>query len=410
MINTTDAETRPKEIDIPMALTMLWRRRKLIVLGTLAATLLVAILSFLIPRSYASEGFYQLGNPDKNATRATEETPEIGLPIPLFKKSVPEFFNPNRIARFAESWQTFNKEDLGRIKARFRTTDAIKAFIAPVYVYSKADTRELVQLPKNESNTVLGLMLNFNAKSKQQAYDGARFLGHFVRDCLMYVTLFDFIKNGYSNSISSLSANENQILEISFQIVQNTKKMSDIKDILTKYPEAQRMESRQVISVQEGGFRFLGPVTQLVGIESALADERRVLAELQRTKEMLGIEREFFMACNDVLNRSNRSGGRLFQDIKGLISSIFNKKDFRRDTVKEVFNKLQIKQQMFDLAFFTDCRFLSGPTYPERHSSPRRVQLIVLGGMLSFLFLVCLAFGLAWWQANKLSILSGERE
>lgn len=61
------------------------------------------------------------------------------------------------------------------------------------------------------------------------------------------------------------------------------------------------METRQVLSVQKGGSRFLSPVTQLVGIESTLADLRRSPAQLERDSEKLSVRAEFFSrSFNDI--------------------------------------------------------------------------------------------------------------
>jgi hypothetical protein len=59
-------ETYDGEIDLNSIFAVLWKRRKLILFGTLGATLLSIGISLILPRVYRSEGFYQLGNPTKN--------------------------------------------------------------------------------------------------------------------------------------------------------------------------------------------------------------------------------------------------------------------------------------------------------------------------------------------------------
>jgi hypothetical protein len=184
----------------------------------------------------------------------------------------------------------------------------------------------------------------------------------------------------------------------------NSKKMLDIKAILTKYPEAAKIESRQVVSVQEGGFRFLGPITQLVGIESILADQRRNLAGLERGKEKLLIQREYFSECNAALNKIGGRGKMIFSQLKAIKSDVFKKMDFSEDVVKEVSNDLSIDLQTFDLAFFTNCRFISGPTFPARHIKPRKSMIAIIACFLSFFFFVVLTLVLYWWQSNKREI------
>jgi len=399
-----------EEIDFTAIFSILWRHWKLIFFGTLAATLLAAAISFFIPKTYRSEGFYQLGNPEKrieiNEKTPSEKESFIGIPIPLYKKSAPQFFNPNRLLLFASQEKLLSEKDLNIIKTNFQTERDINKWITPVFAYSKGDMRELAQMPKDESNSVLGLNLSYEADSPQKAYNHVRFFGQYVRDCLLYVSLYDYIKNEYSKTISGLSENENDIIDLQFKLLQNTKKMLDIKAILTKYPEAAKIESRQLVSVQEGGFRFLGPVTQLVGIESILADQRRNLAELEREKEKLIIQREYFLKCNDALNKIDRHGEMIFSQLKSIKVELFKNKDFNKGTVNEIFNDLSIYLQVFDLVFFTNCRFISGPTLPTQYIKPRKSVIVILACFLFFFFFIFLTLILHWWQSNKKEIKS----
>ena len=126
---TAEAKQRPNdnEIDFTAIFSIIWRHRKLIVFGTVAATLLTAAISFFIPKTYRSEGFYQLGNPEKKIEIVNDNDKEkekekeniIGIPIPLYKKSAPQFFNPNRFYQFASEWELFNEKDLNKVKTKF---------------------------------------------------------------------------------------------------------------------------------------------------------------------------------------------------------------------------------------------------------------------------------------------------
>ncbi|MBN1364271.1 MAG: hypothetical protein JW976_05630 [Syntrophaceae bacterium] len=407
---TTEANHRSTvdEIDFTALFAILWRQRKLIAIGTLTATLLAAALSFFIPKTYRSEGFYQLGNPENKITNKTDVQKEnfVGIPIPLYKKSAPQFFNPNRLYFFAREGKSFSDEELNRIKAKFQKEGDINKWIIPIFAYSKGDMRELAQLPKDESNSVLGLSLSYEADSPQKTYKFVSFIGQYIRDCLLYVSSYDYVKDNYSKVISKLSKNENSIIDLQFNLLQNIKKMLDIKAILTKYPEAAKIENRQIVSVQEGGFRFLGPVTQLVGIESTLADQRRNLDALEREKEILIIQREYFSKCNDALKKFSKQGEIIFSQLKSIKREVFKNKDFSKGTVKEVFNNLNIDLQTFDLAFYTNCRFISGPTVPTRHIRPRKSVIVIITCFLSFFFFIVSTLILHWWQSNKKQILS----
>ena len=222
----------------------------------------------------------------------------------------------------------------------------------------------------------------------------------------MYVRLFNYVMDGYNTSMSEMNNNENRIIGVQFQLRQNTNKMKDIQAILINYPESAKIENRQLVSVQEGGSRFLSPVTQLVGIESALADLRRALAELERNKEKVAIQAEYFSLCNSELTKIGERGESLFLLLKSIKADLFRNKDLSKDTVKEVFNNLSIDLQAFELAFFSNCRFISGPTIPEAHIKPSKRLIVIASFFGSFFILVISVFVLHWWQSNKKAIMS----
>ena len=159
--------------------------------------------------------------------------------------------------------------------SNFRTAEDIHKWIKPIYAFAKEDAREFSQLPQDDSNSVIGLNLAYEADSPENASAYVSFFGNYIRDCFLYVTLYNYVLHEYNNTMSEMNKNENDIIGVQFQLLQNTNKMKDIQAILINYPESSKIENRQLVSVQEGGARFLSPVTQLVGIESALADQRR---------------------------------------------------------------------------------------------------------------------------------------
>jgi hypothetical protein len=394
MTNVADQRAKVDEIDFNILFTIFWQRRKLIVFGTLAATLLAAVLNFFIPKTYRSEGFFQLANP------ILEGGELIGMPIPFYKKNITQFFNPKRFHLFARQEKSFSNKDLKKIRTSFRSAADISKWFIPIFAYSKEDMQ---MLPKPESNSVIGVKLRFEYDSPRKTYAFVYLFGQYVRDCLLYVSLYDYVMDNYINTTSQMNSNEIGIFETKFKLLQNSKKMLDIKAILTKYPASAKIENRQVISVQDGGDRFLGPVTQLVGIESQLADLRQELIALEREKEMLLIMSEYFFMCKDSINKVGESGELLFSQLKSIKSELFKTKDFRKDVVKNDFNKLSNDLQAFDLVFYSKCHFIYGPTFPVKHI---KNSIIILTCLLSFFFFIFLSVVLYWWKNNKKAILS----
>ncbi len=379
----TDRENED-EIDLVSLFLIIWKRRKLIVLGTLGITFLAAIYSFMLPKGYLSTGFYQLG--------------VDGMPNAKFKNSLTLFYDPDRLEIFANHEKKFTLWE--KINESFKTSENIKKRIKPIFTHTKEDVREIGNLPSDQKNVVIGVDLSYEADISRNAHDVVSFLGDYMRNCLNYIKVFNYIQDGYNNADSELAKNENGIIANQFQLLQYTNKAIDIQAIVKKYPESARIEDRQLVSIQEGGYHYLSPVTQLVGIESNLADVRRGLADLERAKEKLMLYKEFFSNCMSMMEKADKNGDFLLSQLPIIKNDLFKNKDLNKDTTKEVFNNISIDIQGFERININN-RFISGPSIPEKHIKPNKRVIVMVTFFASFFLLVMMTFILEWWQKNK---------
>jgi hypothetical protein len=389
------------EIDIASLISVIWKHRKLIIWGTLVMTVISAAVSMTLPKTYVSSGYYQLGTARVATINPGTINPgTTGVPIITFKNSSTQFYSLNRLQLYHEQGAKLS-DDLWRIvNEGFKNPDSIKKCITPVYAYSKDDEKEMGAMPSDEKNSVIGVDLSYEAASPRTAHDFVAFLSGYVKDCMLYASLYDFIQNGFNSSQTDLGKIENDIINNQFQLLQNTNKANDIQAILKKYPGFGKIEDRQVVSVQEGGFHYLSPTTQIVGIESTIADIRCMLAASERDKEKLLISNEFFSKSKDAMEKSNKIGRLLLSQVQSIKNDMFKDKDLNKDTVKEVFNTINI-----DLLTMTNkyenYHFVSGPSLPDRPIKPNKRTIVAVTFFMSLFVWTFLAFIVEWWMENK---------
>jgi LPS O-antigen subunit length determinant protein (WzzB/FepE family) len=410
-----------ERVDLAALVGVPWRRRRLIGVAVIAGTGAALVYSLLVPRVYLSDGFYQLGNPQPK-TKVLVDTPDgrsdlvkpdasselanmtlvgmPGIPIPLFKASATQFSNPNRLQSFAAEDASLTASDRDDVKRAFHTSADINRWIRPVYAYARDDARDFVQSAK-EDNTAIGLDLSFEAHSPEVAARFVGLLGRYVRDCIVYVTLFSYVMDEQSSASAQLRDNENEVLKTQFALQQNTIRMRDVQAILARHPDAARSEVRQVVSIQDGGQRYLSPVTQLVGIESAIVDQRRRLALLERNRERLVVRQRYFSSCASEIQKIGEHGEDLLRTMQRVRSQVFTQSELANAPAREALNDLLIDAERFEHAFYTNCRFISGPTVPSRHVRPSRAAIVLSGSLASLVLSVLYAFGSAWWQKNR---------
>jgi Chain length determinant protein len=422
----TDRENENEdEIDLVSLFLIIWKRRKLIVLGTLGVTLLAAIYSFTIPKGYLSTGFYQLGvagvplgvggvpisslfdkfdkfdkfdneGAAEQSMRPFKDSNE--LTIPSFKNSATQFYNPERLKFYADHKKTLNSWE--KVTESLNTSEDIRKRIKQIYAHSKEDVREVGSLSADQKNVIIGVELSYETDIPQRAHDVVAFLGEYVKDCLSYDHLFHYVQNGFNTAELEFSRNENSIMDHRFKILQLTNKALDIQSILTKYPDSARIEDRQLVSIQGGGYHYLSPVSQLVGIESNLADLRRKLAEFERAKEKLVISKAYFSKCKDMMEKADKSGDYLLSQLPIIKSELVKDMDASQDITKEAVNNISLDIQRFT-NLYTNYRFISGPSIPEKHIKPNKRVIVMVTFFASFFLLVMMTFILEWWQKNK---------
>jgi len=76
---------------------------------------------------------------------------------------------------------------------------------------------------------------------------------------------------------------------VCFNLYQLAKKRKEIPWILAKYPDSSKIQTRQVVSVDSEVSRYLVLITQIVDIESSIADSKEKLERAQKEKEITQI-------------------------------------------------------------------------------------------------------------------------
>jgi len=397
-----DTVEKEEGIDFVSLLLIIWKSRKLIVFGTLGVTLLAVFISLVIPKKYLSTGFFQLGI---GGIPITTTKGDNDLLMPSFKSSSMRVSNPERLINYAS-----HKNNIGSLESiseSFRTAADIRKWILPIYAHTREDAREMGNLPLDQKNVVIGVEVRFESDRYLRAHDVVGFLGEYLKDCLIYDHLFNYIQNGFNGAELELNRIENKLIGCHFSISQFTTKAIDIQSILAKYPDSARIEDRQLVSVQDGGHHYLPPAMQLVGIESTLADLRRELAEYERTKEKLTITRAFFSKCMDAMEKMDKSGEVLLSRLPIIKSDLIKDLDLSKDTTKEEINNISIAIQRF-VNLYTHYRFISGPSVPNTPIKPNKRVIVTGAFFASFFLLIIMTVFLEWWRNNKENIRSAK--
>jgi len=375
------------QIEFSTIVKILYNQKWLIILGTGILVVLAILLTFFLPHIFQSRGFYQLQD----------------VSTPQYKTYSSLFSNAQHFNRFLDHYRKKNEIEANVELKVVSGTEELASYFTPVFAYTADDLRQLAQLGKDKDNFVVGVNVTGEGISPDSAHLFASILGEYIADCILYGIVSEFITTGYHNSEIRSKTVENTIIENEFKLQQLQDKLEDIKELSSKYPQSRSVSSKEFISIEPGGYRYLSPITQMVGIESELADIRQLLSENHRSNELLEIRLEFFRAARVILNEVE-FGTSLLQQCQQVKTEMFDGKDINRDTVREVFNDLSIEFDKF-VALRERMIFVSGPTKPERISYPKKIFIVVMSALFALCFFIVLAFILEWWRKNRQAIL-----
>ncbi len=399
------------EISLAPIFQILYRRRKFILYGTLLAALLSLLIALLLPRVYRSEGFYafttqRIGSErdkdkDKDKDNYKDRTLRVStVGIPEFKKYQKRFTNPLLFQNFIKRKGLLNEEDLSMVSKSIQSSEDLNKLISPAYAYAKEDLKVLAGIPPDAQNYVVGVQLNWEAKGPDKARALVIILGVFLRNTIMYNLLYDYINANYTVFSNDIRKFENENLTTKFNLEQLTLKADRMKSILKRYPSGGSAENRQVVSVGEGGYNYLSPATQLVGVESQVADLMEKSAKENRNKEISQVNYNFFNDARKFFGK-DENGDLVYNNLVELQNQFFKNLDLSKDTNREVYNSLLNDMEIFRYTFYESYRFVSEPNLPLRHVKPKKATIVIIATLLAFFVFIFLAFIIEWWKNNR---------
>jgi hypothetical protein len=388
--NMIEQDNQISEFDLTRVFRTLWKRKELILSGTAVVTVLAAIISLVLPKVYRSGGFFQLSGSFQR------------ISVPEYKKNVSLFTTPVRFIGFVQEKKYFQKNETSRLMRRYGDPENLSKSISPIFSYSKEDVRETGQ-GSPEVNYVLGTSIYAESNSAANARQTVYALGTFLRDCILYGKLGNFINNKCNNSRSTLRRIENQIIDTNFSLEIQQKKKEELNVILKRYPDAGKFGAREIVPPGNDGYRYLAPVTQLVGVESTIADLKGTLISYRWEKEKVSLDFEISTKAQAIMNR-NQSGEKALQEILEFADGFFKTQDLTRTSIQEVVNQFYNEMDVFRTLFYEDMRFLSGPPFPAKVVRPWKRLIVMIAFSFAFFFFLFIAFAVEWWQKNKKQI------
>jgi len=275
----------------------------------------------------------------------------------------------------------------------------------PVLPFSRRDQKEFGDIKDASATTLLGLEITAEAGSEAVASEMVSLLASYYVNAFMRERIRAWTLAGKVDAQSQEKGVRADILRAELDIELYGRRAEEMKALLTRYPDASRMDSRQVVSVNpaEGGERYLSPLAQLVGAESAISQRRELIRRWQRELKQKELLARFYARSNPLLD-SEVDVNRLLTELRSLARETFSHADSGQEWSQEAalrisgaFDNFEVMRSQFGVRNGIRVGKVAG-------RSPLRLAGIGLFAGLALLG--ALAFVRATWRA---ALGEGER-
>lgn len=388
-----------KEFDVSLAIDIFLRRKWLILMFTLVCAGAAVVAVLLLPNEYESVGVLQFGSLQTERVVEPEQTRWVeffryGQSIPEYRRLESRLMNPELFCDLLSAETSLPAEKKAEISSNLLMERMNLAHaIDPLYASSRDDTRLFggTVLGKDETNSVIGFKLRWRDTSPRIAQNMVFFLARHIKSQIAYDTLQRHISRIQTESAVQIFDLDNIIIQARFTLERLNKKLEEIRMLMKRYPGVDALGNHQVVSIQEGGYRYLPPANQAVGVESEITDIKQELLITERSRNVSERAVEFY---NNLLpDLEKEPGGEFllarYDDLVKKLGKDLNSPD---DVTREFYNLVTVRNEEFKRTLLSSYRFISEPNLPSRHIKPRRGRIVLISTFFSFIIIVLWVF------------------
>lgn len=384
------------------------RRRALPLLGAalLAGLLAAAAMAWLgKERAEATVG---LGALEIDAKRVLPygdgKAPQLvftrGIAPPEYKTLAPRF-DAVAFAEFAKRRGTIDPQIGERVRKGLAIEEQRRDLLSPVYGSTRSDLREMGESAKPEQNNVLGVRIAYGSRDRERARSVVTLVGEFVAETTILTALRDAIAVRARDYEASRLVNENALVNARFTIGQLESRGRSLERLRAANPDLGKGVPQQVVSVAEGGSRYLSPAAQVVGVESMLAEYRERIASADRQARKAAAQHDFYKRVEGLLAAKTRPDA-LIAEMRKLVGVAFPGGTDPDGAIAEGRNEALLDLVQIAGLHEHVLQFIAEPAIAER--DPVTYVKIGLGAAVAtFVGGLVLVLAAVWWRSGRAS-------
>lgn len=251
----------------------------------------------------AQKGSERPGDPKLPEQRSLDPKANV-IELSAYKRVAASYDSAAQLRAYVDAAGLSNRSATTRLLKQAEDPSFWSKAAAPVLPFSRRDQKEFGDIKDASATTMLGLELTADARTEPVAQDMVDILAAYYINAVVRERMRAWTLAGKVDVQSQEKGVRADILRAELDIELYGRRADDMKAVLARYPDAARMDARQVISVNptEGGERYLSPLAQLVGAESAISQRRELIRRWQRELKQKTVLAQFYSSADALIN------------------------------------------------------------------------------------------------------------
>ena len=329
--------------------------------------------------------------------KAILRTPE--LTVSEFKRVIEAASDAAVISELAT--RIFQGDDARASIARDLARDPLfDDHFIPIYTISRSDLRETsVAPPSSGQQQIVAVQTRAESSDRATAGRMAILLADAFADGALKGALVEYVAAQRGALATSGQRLEAKITGDRASLARVETKLGELQKLSAAYPQASRGDGRQVVSVADGGARYLSPVTQLIGASSDAINIRDSIRESER-KIRQGTWASSVFDDAGKLNVTALSGRIYMDQLESIVRSAAMHGADDDEAIREARSNIEAELSVFRGRYAIGYTMLRAP--PERPSRAGPPLLAhAVGGILTGLVLALLLTLALHWRTGS---------
>lgn len=324
-------------------------------------------------------------------------TPDLSLKD--YKQYESVLDNEHRVRQFISAAGLQGTYSEQRLLKLFKSSGGIWTAMQPVFSLTGRDEKAF-DIKTDEVSGLVGFQLTM-PRGKPEDKPPILGLAEYLRSTIVEVDLQSVALEECAKFQIREQELRNEQIRADFKTRQQQERADSIRALIAANPGSGALDNRQVVSLKDGGEKFLSPMAQLMAAEIDIADMRVETHKRLRDRTAAEIKKAYYCRAKKMLRQPRLGQGYLAQ-LKSIGADVLKDFDSNADVVEQTVNELEIQRQDWEDKYLERARFVASTNGVEKDVRITGIgTALALGGLAGLLLGALLALLIAWWHDNR---------